>query len=405
MVLAGGPVPAAGAALDDDRFRDSTSVVVVEVPVRVLVDGKPLRGLAAEDFIVRDEGVEREVLDLTVYDFLWRPDPDAASGVVPSAPGSPGARAPPGPVGRNYLFLFDLAYGGTDLIHARRRLEASLRALRTVLPRLTPADRVGIAYHSALRGLKLLLDFSSETAVVAEAVELMELVIRANPRRIEREFADWPRLAPSRPGWRAKTARGPLRASFDDVLAEARHAGLRGDLDLPHSSLVMYLTRGLRELMERTRVAGEKHLVLLSAGPILGEEAARSLRFLQELMREFRASNWTVQAVNTAGLGTGRDSLHHLARGTGGAVYANSRDLERLLGRMLDQTSLTYVLAFQLDDAPAEGRYRRLEVELRNPPKKARIVHRPGYFQPGRRPEPIPGRRPVDGDPGPGPSR
>ena len=39
-----------------DRFSDLVEVTEVEVPVRVLVKGKPLAGLQQEDFELYDEG-------------------------------------------------------------------------------------------------------------------------------------------------------------------------------------------------------------------------------------------------------------------------------------------------------------------------------------------------------------
>ena len=53
--------------------RPRPTVVAVEIPVRVLRDGQPVRGLTAENFAVFDEGEPREITSFDVLDLEDRP--------------------------------------------------------------------------------------------------------------------------------------------------------------------------------------------------------------------------------------------------------------------------------------------------------------------------------------------
>jgi hypothetical protein len=78
---------------------------------------------------------------------------------------------------------------------------------------------------------------------------------------------------------------------------------------------------------------------------------------------------------------SGEAGLLVMAKDTGGDFYRNFNDLGQAMTQMLDRTSVTYVLAFQPDVKP-DGAYHRIEVKLKNAPKGARVVHRPGFYAP-----------------------
>ena len=79
-------------------FSEATEVVVVEVPVQVVKDGEPVRGLTAKDFEVYDG---RKKVPVTGFEVL---DLAAAAG------GGRGAPQVPVSARRHFLMIFDLSF-------------------------------------------------------------------------------------------------------------------------------------------------------------------------------------------------------------------------------------------------------------------------------------------------------
>ena len=55
-----------GQEIAEQTFEESTRIYVVEVPVRVLLKGEPLRGLGREDFQVLDQGEPRQITNFEI---------------------------------------------------------------------------------------------------------------------------------------------------------------------------------------------------------------------------------------------------------------------------------------------------------------------------------------------------
>ena len=79
---------------------------------------------------------------------------------------------------------------------------------------------------------------------------------------------------------------------------------------------------------------------------------------------------------------SGRETLFNMAKSTGGELFENYNDLSAAMGQMLRRTGVTYVLSFQPDDLKQDGTFHKLRVELKNAPRGARVVYRPGYYAP-----------------------
>ena len=140
----------------------------------------------------------------------------------------------------------------------------------------------------------------------------------------------------------------------------------------------------LREL------GGQKQLLLLSegfAGGLLSDAAV--LYHLENMLKAFRQTGWTLDAEDVEGIpdisrpAFDAASLLFMARETGGELFENYNDLATATERLLERTSVTYVLTFQPIDLVLDGSFHKVEVELKQGPAKARLSHRPGYQAPG----------------------
>jgi len=401
------PAPAVPAS---PPFTATTQVLSVEVPVQVVRDGEPVRGLTAADFEVW-EGRRRlpvtgfEALDLAA----------AAKGTRPA--GVPSAAR------RHFLLLFDLAFSEPKSIaHARA-------AAARLIAQLQPTDLAAVATYSAARGPQLVLGFTADRRQLDNALGslgLPDLIARPmDPLRLVLEEVLSARNAAS--GTAPTAGRDPL-AEVTDVTVltrlEAVTNAVEGADRTALRNHVNNFTRSLSDLARQIAVVeGRKYVVFLSEGfdtallqgttdaarqeemreNALHGEAWRNnpeerygltetSNDVERMIEEFRRADCVIQTVDIGGLRAGsdlgaqrpagRDSLLMMAKGTGGELYESFNDLSVAFSQMLRRTSVTYVLAVEPDRLQPEGEYHRLRVELKKPLRGARLVHRPGYFLP-----------------------
>ncbi len=414
LVAALATLPARAASQPDPAFAESTSVVLVEVPVQVVDgDGEPVRGLGPENFVVLEGKKEREITSFEVID---RASPqEKAAAVVP-----PAGR-------RHFLFLFDLSFANpTSILKARD-------AAKGVLGHLHPSDLAAVATFSLLKGNNLLLSFTTDRQQVSYAIDTLgapQLVDRTpDPLGLlVKDFNRFEVLNPtSSAGGGGGVSEGASnRAAFEEevrqLFAEQEKVSARNDRDA-QTNRVQGLVRGMADLAGLMRsVDGRKYVVYLSegfdsrlltgeAGGTDQEENNRNIasgelwsvdttqmfgssqlqNSLERMLEEFRRADCIVEAVDIGGLRGegegnslpgGQDGLFAMAKGTGGDLFRNFNDLGQALDRLLTKTSVTYLLAFQPEDVQADGKFRELKVRLRNAPPGSRLVHRPGYFAP-----------------------
>jgi VWFA-related protein len=286
---------------------------------------------------------------------------------------------------RNFLFFFDLAFADT------RRLGNATEALEELLAEnLSPADRVGVAFFSALHGFQWVVGLTDRHDDAATALRVIRAVIDSDRKRAEKLLAEW------EPGGDRLGVHPPnARPDREAIVAEAgvsgfnRAGGSSGGSSWPVTSILRFLVRGLTDAVEETAALdGRKYLVQLSYGLpdhfVSGGsgERARVLSQLQKVKRACRSSGWAIHSVNLAGLGWGRDSLFMMAADTGGQLFTNSNDVMLLVEEMESATRVSYVLGFQPEDVEPDGKYHKLDVRLKGAPRGTRIIHRPGYYAP-----------------------
>jgi VWFA-related protein len=412
LTLASLVLPTPSRAADQQGFSDVTEVVVVEVPVQVLRDGEPVRGLTADDFEVYDGRRKMPITGFEVLDL--QSSPEQKSKPTRQTPLPPAAR-------RNFLLLFDLSFASP------KSLSRAQEAATTLIGTLHPSDLVGVATYSTTRGPRLALGFTPDRRQVRDMLSNLdkpEMFDRtADPLRLmidstfEGDFSvdrgassgnlrketDAALLNESLATLQQEVERGQYAQKSADVLALARSF-----TDFAHmmSSIegrkyVVYLSEGFDSSLlfgssdegdvdSMTQASTSGEIWKIDSGIRYGNTQASSQ--LEKMLEEFRRADCVIQAVDVGGLreggelgnkaATGQDSLFMMANGTGGDLYRNFNDLSSAMGEVLKRTSVTYVLAFQPEDLKRDGAYHKVRVELKNATRGMRVVHRPGFYAP-----------------------
>jgi VWFA-related protein len=410
-------VAAAAPAPPPQTFAGSTDVVEVEVPVQVVRDGQPVRGLKAEDFEVYDGRTRQALTGFHAVDL--------------AAPAAQRSAAVPLAGRRQFLLFFDLAFSDPKSV-----VKARAAARELVLKGLSPGDLVGVATYSAARGPQLVLGLTSDRRQVDSALSSLGTV---HPDR-----ADDPlRLVMGHgngSGGDSRQLSGPSQE------ADAAHIdALSTDLGTEQATLNRESNRSARRAsitaltraysgLARTLAAipGRKQVVYFSEGfdstlvtgsvpsftdrpeesPIYGQLPdpgvgtsdphlensdqnfgnTQAINALEKMLEELRRADCVIQAVDLGGLRAGgeqqvtrtagKDSLFAMAHGTGGELFEGSNDLSSAMSGLLQRTSLTYVLLFQPDKVKPDGAYHKLRVELKNAPRGTRVAFRPGWYAP-----------------------
>jgi hypothetical protein len=316
--------PAAG----ERRGQAAVPPEAVQVPVQVLLDGEPVRGLAAADFALLEDGARRTISGFDFVDL-----------------GRPGTR-------RRYLLLFDLAGSEPTAILA------ATRAVREWLPgSFAPGDLAAVATFDGESGWRLVLGFTSDRREVLRVVAHLGLPELLDGQQDELRLTS-PKLRAGLPGLALAADPGAAAAApapEPEALLEAlrqRSLASRGRLDagLAASSL-SELASGL------DAVAGRKLAVLFSAAAGAPPEP------LAGVPEQLRRVDCVVATVDLRG---GLPDL----RG----------ELDRAMARLVRQTSVTYLLSFRPAAAALDGAFHPLAVELSGAPPAARLDHRPGFY-------------------------
>ncbi len=414
------------APASGQTFAGSTEVVEIEVPVQVVRDGQPVRGLTADDFALYEGRRKLAVSGFRVADLA------APAG----SPGAPGASrgAVPAAAQRRFLLLFDLAFSSPKSIAAAREAARGL-----VLKGLKAGDLAGVATYSAAHGAEIALGFTSDRRQLDAALDSLGAVRDphgADPLRLV--------VAPGGRGGAAGRTSGPSleadTARSNDLLdAQGGQLASLGKqaTRANEKAAVTALTRSETELARLLgSLPGRKQIVYFSEGFdssfLTGSAAAlpsaggadasdagdvgalqqqdranqdfyltdseatagstQALNAVERMLEELRRADCVIQAVDIGGLRAGgdqspgartagKDSLLAMARGTGGELIQNTNDLAGAIGGVLERTSVTYVLSFQPEKG-APGAYHRVRVELKNAPRGTRIASRAGYYSP-----------------------
>ena len=326
--------PARAQDVSPPQFR--TGVTAITVPVRVLdAQGKPITGLTAEDFEIRENGVRQNLTQFTTHEY--RSDVSA---------------------GRMFIFL--LGFGNHEPGGGVPAL------LDLVQSGLLPGDRVGVVAYLRV------IEPSLNHRAVARFLERYRKTYLSTEGKLQRD------------------GKRPMLPLSQDTLQSID--SVFGDDGLRVQSLPGGAGGKANEfrdwnLLVRTldfvrTLKGEKHVVwLLQQRTGLGKGGA------ERLARAASAAQTTVSIITTGGsepvqaMTRGRVQLgsrgqwetsmdmqrtvddKELARLTGGTA-SFYRHVRQELQRVATITEFEYLLGYQPDVPPAEGEFREIEIRV-----------------------------------------
>lgn len=385
-------------------FEEKVTVTYVEIPVTVVGrDGVPLRGLTKANFEILDDGEKRPVESFDAIDFARR---DEAKAVSPLHPASR----------RRVLLLFDLTFS-TPLSVGRAQ-----QAARDFIARgIGTRDLVAIGTVNVDQGFRYLTAFTTDRDLLLAAISDPRTFRSSDPLQIagNNPFVSTDATSFGQPEGRGNSA------AANEVAADFARGFGRAD-DAFHRGRIKTQLEMLGAVAQSLqRVAGRKHLVLLSEGfdarliqgRVTGEtnfqneeneaiekgelwKVDSDKRFgnsdaqkaIATMAEQFRRADVLLHAVDIQGLRVqndirggskvnSNDALFMLANAGGGSVLRNSNDIASEFDSLMRKEEVVYVLGFQ---APVgrPGQFHQLRVKLVNVPN-GRIRHRGGYYDAG----------------------
>lgn len=428
MLLAALALLLAPAAEAQKNFAETATVVVIEVPVNVTVDGEPVRGLTADNFEVLDGRKVQPIVGFEVIDL----GVTQGTGGGTAAP----ARSLPTASRRHFLLLFDLSFSEPSAV-----LRARDAAKEMVASDLRPEDLAAVVTYAPPGGLNVVLNFTSDRTQLKLALDTLgatrsDRMAAADPLGIVLTGLGPTVSGGASSGVRQETGTADaVRTYLDDVYNMTGKAERREQQDRVTSmtrqfaelgrmldavegrKIVVYLSEGFDEKLlvgsggaagssdrgigdapidaansltptaGESIVGGESYRVqtddMYGSGKVQGD--------LQRALQSFKRANCTIHAIDIGGLRaggsvrattSGASVLTTMASETGGEVYRNFNDLSQAMEKLLQKTSVTYLLAVQPEDLKRDGNYHGLKVRLKNAPKGAEVQHRPGYYAP-----------------------
>lgn len=386
-------LPVAPQAQQAPVFRAALSMVSVDVVVRDR-DGKVVRGLKEEDFIILEDGrpqqlrtfifqeISEQALASTSVDLLKGVEEKVleATAKPATAPVAPTPMRSEELAGRRLvILLFD-----TSSMSPEDTQRAVDSAREFVAKDMTTADLVAVATVSSL--LTVYRDFTADRALVTEALNQLA-------------YTDGTDVPPP----------SASTAATDEVAAAATEETVDADaaeLEMFNNDLRL---RALRTLAESLAPIEQKKAILYFSGGMQRSGQDNQIELRSAINAAVR-SNVSIYPIDTRGLqavvpggdarqasGRGQgmfsgrgmaqqfarlsasqDTLVSLAADTGGRAFTDSNNFGEAFARVRRDMSAYYLLGYSSTNTTKDGRFRRIQVRAKN--TEYRVEARAGYY-------------------------
>ena len=397
---------------EDETLRIETELVQIEVTVTDK-QGKVIKDLKQSDFELKADGKLQEIgyfsVGTSVTPARWITTETvkknkAETSVEPTREVRAGRYI--------VLAIDDLHLSFSSLNYTRKAL------VKFVDQQMAGGDQVALITTSGQLGM--FQQFTSDRDILKRAIERLSL----RERKVFTSSSDVPRITP----YQAELIddnRDPdaLTVAVNEIMAQqpgttrqsaTQQAQMKARSIVAENTSITKSTLTTLELIIRSlrELPGRKSLVMMSDGFLLGGSNQGAMDNLRKITDAATRSGLVIYALDARGLvampgsmdasqpGFGmeippgarqriesssieaeRDGLNALSRETGGFPIFNNNDLSLGLQKIVEDTETYYLLAFEPLVSYRDGRFRKLEVKVRNH-SEYKVRSSKGYFAP-----------------------
>ncbi|HEV2388041.1 MAG TPA: VWA domain-containing protein [Candidatus Acidoferrales bacterium] len=379
------PAPAPRSRQKPGVVRTTVNLVAIDVEVTDR-SGKPVKGLAAGDFTLLEDGKPQKISTFVYEDVagLERAGATAEPPIVVSVAGSP-STLDLGPVVRNrrmILLFFDLTS-----LHPDELLRARDAAVEFVDGRMTAADLVGVVVLGNRLGV--LSDFTNDRRALRVALDRVAPGVDAQLADLASAAAQEGEASVAQDVGAAWT---PDDTEFNVFNTDRKLEAMQDLAQLlqaiPGKKIVMQFTGGITQTGEENRTAVEA----TTDAANLADVSFYSVD-ARGLYTEIPGGDATQAAASGSSMFSGaavlrqaqsredsRDTLETLADDTGGRAFFDLGNLGKAFEQAQQDTAGYYLLGYTPSNTRPDGRWRAVQVKVNRP--GVRLRFRTGYYGP-----------------------
>ena len=419
---------------DDDTLRIETELVQVEVTVTDK-QGKVIRDLKQADFELKEDGKPQEVsyfsLGTATRPARWLgTEAKVKNRENPTVPITPAVTEN---LAGRYIVLAvdDIHLSPSSLMQARQAL------VKFIDRQMGSGDQVALITTSGQIGM--FQQFTDDREVLKRAINRLS----AQERTVTNSF-DVPRITPSQAELIDRGDQQALEMAVQEILKQSpapppppgssgggRGGGAAQGGGTSERERAQETARGLARMIvaqnahytnitlttlqtiirNLSPLPGRKIMTLVSDGFHLGGNSSSKTSDIRQVIDTATRAGVVIYAIDARGLYTSplfdasqpgffdeqtpgvrervensgmeavRDGPFALANDTGGFMVMNTNDLNLGFQKVLEDTEVYYLLAFEPKESYRDGRFRRLEVRVKNHPEY-KVRSSKGYFAP-----------------------
>ena len=369
-------------------FRASTKLIVTTVIVKGS-DGLPVEDLTADDFVVTEDNEPQDIAfvdyqRLDDLDLLPRISLETAVGPAPSAAPDLGSIVQPGITvpssgdarfrNRRLIILF------FDLSEPYNADQARMfTGARDYLSgQMTEADLVAILTYRG-GAVRVKQDFTDNREALARVIDVLENGEDADGDGVL-DFQDF------------SSAFGQNDGEFNVFTTDRKLAALQTAVTMlrplpEQKSLVFFASRlALNSTDNNAQMRATANAAIRANVQIFPVDA-RGLIARAPLGNANQRSPGGIGVFTgalaqqaTARLQQSQDTLYALAKDTGGRALVDYNDLSLGIRQAAAAQTSYYILGFYSQHTANDGKYRRVQVRLKDTARQATLAHRPGYY-------------------------